>query len=237
MLSVLPFVAAQSVIVTPKKIVYKRTARNVPDFKRTFEVRYPLFSGKLNPAALRGLKTGTDYWRIFDTKLSDNLKDDHWLSSFDYLVKYNKNNILDIWLVMEGVGSYPDGSTKHLVFDIRTGKKLGIADLFAADRLPELLSKIRTVMKRQESEIDTDEAREALVSHRESYPELHPTPDKIQFKDLDGFTITDKGVTFVYDYGFPHVIEALEPSNEFFLSYSELKPFIRADGLLARFVR
>jgi hypothetical protein len=41
----------------------------------------------------------------------------------------------------------------------------------------------------------------------------------------------------MYDYGFPHVIEALEPSNEIFLPYSQLKPFIRTDGLLARFVR
>lgn len=32
------------------------------------------------------------------------------------------------------------------------------------------------------------------------------------------------GATFVYDFGFPHVIQALEPSGECFLSYEELEP-------------
>jgi len=41
----------------------------------------------------------------------------------------------------------------------------------------------------------------------------------------------------MYGYNFAHVEQALEPSGEFFLSYQELKPFVRTDGLLARFVR
>ena len=235
-LCVLPFAAAQSVIVTPKKVVYKRSARNVPDFKRTFEVRYPIFSGKLKPAALRRLKSGTDYWRTFETKLADNLKDDHWLSSFDYVLKYNKHNILDIWLTMEGVGAYPDGETKYLVFDTRTGNKVDFPDLFASDRMPNLLSKIRAVIKRHESAIKDQEVLETLESYLETEPEFHPKPDQIEYKDLD-FTIGDKGVTFLYDYNYAHVVQALEPTGEFFLSYPELKPFIRPEGLLARFVR
>ncbi|HJS52283.1 MAG TPA: hypothetical protein VJ781_10320 [Pyrinomonadaceae bacterium] len=233
-LCVLPFAAAQSVVVTPKKVVNKRSVRNVPDFKRTFEVRYPIFSGKLKPAARRGLKSGTDYWSIFDTKLADNLKDDTWLSSFDYVVKYNKHNLLDIWLVMEGVGAYPDGETKYLVFDTRTGTRISFPDLFAAERMPELLSTIRAVVKREESKIKEEEVREALESYREIESGLRP--DQIEFKHLD-FTISDKGVTFLFDYNYPHVVQALEPSGEFFVSYADLKPFIRSDGLLARFVR
>lgn len=232
-------VAAQSVTVRPKKVIYKRTAKSVPDWKRTFEVRYPIFSGKLTPAALRGLKARTDYWRIFDIKLADNLRDDHWLSSLDYVVKYNKHNILDLWLIMEGVGAYPDGLVKHFVFDTRTGNKVGIPDLFAAPRMPALLLKIREVMKRTEAEAfkESEEVREMLEGYREDQTEFHLKPDQIDFKNLDGFTISDTGVTFLYDYSYPHVAQALEPSGEFFISYRELKPFIRRDGLLARFVR
>jgi hypothetical protein len=231
--------AAQSIVVTPKRVVYKRTGRNVPDFKRTFEVRYPIFSGKLTPVARRGLRSGTDYWRIFDMKLADNLRDDHWLSNLDYEVKYNKYNILDIWLFVEGVAAYPDGSSKYLVFDIRTGRKLDYSDLFISSRMRDLLSKIRAVMKHSEAEAlkDSEEMRETLAYYRNFTPEFHPTPDKIEFKNLDGFTISDTGVTFLYDYGYAHVAQALEPPGEFFLSYAELKPFIRPDGLLARFVR
>ena len=233
------FAAGQSVVVKSKKVVYKRTGKSVPEFQRTFEVDYPIFSGKLTPAALRSIRRQTDYWRVFDMKLADNLRREHWLSNFDYVVRYNKHNILDILLIAEGVAAYPDSSIKYFVFDTRTGRKLTVADLFAAAKMPQLLAKIREVMKRSEAEAfkENAETRETLEYYREAYPELHPTPDQFAFRHLDGFSISDTGVTFIYDYDFAHVAEALEPSNEFFLSYAELRPFIRMDGLLARFVR
>jgi hypothetical protein len=229
----------QTVTVKPRKVVYKRTAKNVPDHQRTFEVEYPVFSGKLTPSALSALKTGTDYWRIFDTSLAANLKTDHWLSSLGYEVKYNNHNILDILLYIEGVGAYPDGSSRALVFDLRSGRKLTYADLFTTSRLPELVSKIRSVMKQNEEEAikENEEVRERLAYYREAYPEIHKLPAAIELKDLDGFSISDTGVTFLKRYGFAHVEQALEPSGEFFLSYKDLTPFIRTDGLLARFVR
>ncbi len=231
------FVGAQSVTVRPRKVVYNRTAKSVPDFKRTFEVRYPMFSGKLRPAVLQRLKAGTDYWKIFKLSLAENLKDDHWLSSFDYDVTYNKRNILDIALTIEGIGAYPDGSTKHLVFDLRTGKTLSYADLFL--RLPDLLAKIRAVMKQKEDDAvkESDEVRETLANYRETAAEFHPPIEKIQLKDLDGFSIGEDGVRFFYDYNYAHVVQALEPFDEVLLPYGELKPFIRTDGLLAQFVR
>lgn len=229
--------AAQTVIVTPKRVVYKRTGRDVPKWKRTFELRYPVFSGGLTAKARRNLKEGTDYWRLFDQTLAENLKDDHWLSSFDYIVKYNKHNILDIELVMEGVGAYPDGETKYLVFDTRTGRRLNFPDLFESARLPDLLLKIRAVMKRKEAAETSGEIREMLASNRENEPDFYPTPDKIDLDDLDGFSINDRGVTFIYDYGYAHVAQALEPSGNFFISYPQLRSVIRRDGLLARFIR
>jgi len=233
------FAAGQSVVVKSKKVVYKRTGKSVPEFQRTFEVDYPIFSGKLTPAALRSIRRQTDYWRVFDMKLADNLRREHWLSNFDYVVRYNKHNILDILLIAEGVAAYPDSAIRYFVFDTRTGRKLTVTDLFAGAKMPQLLMKLREVMKLHEAEAirETAETRETLEYYREAYPDLHPTPDRFTFKDLDGFSISDSGVTFIYDYDFAHVVQALQPTGEFFLSYAELKPFIRMDGLLARFVR
>ncbi|MEO8042608.1 MAG: hypothetical protein ABI646_08370, partial [Acidobacteriota bacterium] len=132
-----------------------------------------------------------------------------------------------------------DGVTKFLVFDIRTGRKLNHSDLFIPARLPDLLAKIRTVMKRGEEAAlkKSEEMRSMLADFRAIDPEFHPLPEKIEFKDLQGFGISDTGVTFKYDYGYPHVAEALEPPGDFFIAYYDLKPLIRTDGLLARFVR
>jgi hypothetical protein len=43
-------------------------------------------------------------------------------------------------------------------------------------------------------------------------------------------------VTFLYDAGFPHAIQALEPNGNYFFSYAELRPFIKKDGLLGTFI-
>jgi len=228
-------VNGQSVTITPRKETYKRTAADVPDFKRHFEVRYPVFSGNLTRAALANLKTNTDYWQVFEISLEENLKDDDWLTSLDYQVIYNKNNILDIRLAMEGVGAYPDTSYLYMVFDLRTGKEVAVEDLFA--QLPRLRNMIRAKMKSQENALGR-EVKKELALHRsfESGAEYYPPPEKLELKSLEGFSVSDRGVTFLYDYGFPHVSQALQPPGKFFFSWAQLKPLIRRDGLLARFI-
>ena len=55
---------------------------------------------------------------------------------------------------------------------------------------------------------------------------------KFVVKNLDEFAVSDKGVTFLYDARFPHAIRALQPTGEYFFSYTELRPHIRRNGPL-----
>ena len=48
---------------------------------------------------------------------------------------------------------------------------------------------------------------------REAYEAL-----KFEAQNLDEFSVGRKGVTFLYDAGFPHVIRALEPDGHYFFS-------------------
>ena len=236
-LILIPGVAAsQSVRITPKKVIYKRLGKDVPDYKRTFEVRYPVFSGKLSAPALRNLKRNTDYWPLFEINLSENLTDDDWLSSLGYQVKYNNKNLLAIWLSEEGSGAYPDSITKYLVIDLRNGNVLTIEDLFKTNQLTSLRNVIRQKMKSQKGALNK-ERKDELKEIRKMSPELYPLPTKLELKNLSGFSISDRGVTFIYSYDYPHAAKAFEPSGAFFVPYSQLRPFIRNDGLLARFVR
>jgi hypothetical protein len=59
---------------------------------------------------------------------------------------------------------------------------------------------------------------------------------KFELKDLDNFSVGKTGITFLYDAGFPQVIAAYEPSGKYFMSYAELKPFVKRDGMLWQFV-
>jgi len=226
----------QSIVVTPKKVVYRR-AGDVPDYKRTFKVRYPVFNGHISKSATQNLKSNTDYWRLFEMSLEENLKgDEDWISRLDYQVKYNKNGFLAIWLTMEGSGAYPDSSTKYLVLDLRTGNEIKLEDLFERSKLAGLRDLIRRKMKAAENRLNKEMGDELQI-HRQMSPEFYPRPEKLELKDLHGFSISERGVTFLYDYEYAHVSEALEPPGKFFAAYTELRTFIRRDGLLARFIR
>jgi hypothetical protein len=111
-----------------------------------------------------------------------------------------------------------------------------IEDLFEESQLTQLRDLIRRRMKASENALDK-EMKEMLKTQREGGPEFHPRPEKLELENLEGFSISDRGVTFIYDYGYAHVVQALEPSGDFFIPISQLKSFIRRDGLLARFIR
>jgi len=53
-------------------------------------------------------------------------------------------------------------------------------------------------------------------------------------KELDQFSVSDEGVTFIFDYGFPHAIKALEPEGRYFFSWPELRGLVRRNGALQR---
>ena len=225
-----------SFAIVPKTIVYKRTLKGLSDYKRTFEIRYPVIVGRLPMAVRKTIERNLSYWTNFDDTLRENLSRDYWLESYNYEVRYNKNNLLDVWLTGEGSAAYPDSRTKYIVIDTRSGKKLAISDVFSQAKLPLLLKEIRNVMRRSEVALDS-ESRKELIEIREMQPEFYPTPEKLLLKNLDGFSVSDKGITFIYDYGYAHVVQALEPPGNFFIPYSELKPLIKRGSLLERFVK
>jgi hypothetical protein len=61
-------------------------------------------------------------------------------------------------------------------------------------------------------------------------------PLEFKVEHLNDFSVGDKGVTFLYDAGYPHVIKAFEPDGQYFFSYAELKPYIKPNGPLGQFL-
>lgn len=227
--------SAQSVTVKGDLNKYKRSGVDVPDFKRDFEIYKPVFSGRPQNV-LDKLTSATDYWTVFEMSLDDNLEDEDWLSGCNYTVKYNAKNLLSIWLTCDGVAAYVTAMTKYLTFDLRNGELLKVEDLFKPESLTSVNKAVINVMKAEEAKMDA-EAKEYLKGERESYPESNPAPDKITLKDLAGFAISDKGVIFIYEYNFANVAKAYEPDGQFLIPFSELKQFIKPDGLLGGFIR
>ena len=233
---------SQSVVITPKKTVYTRKGKETPKIKRTFVVTYPVVSGKLSPASKKKLENTISYWRVFETTLAENMSEYNWLTEMSYTVNYNKNGILDISLTEEGVGAYPDGQTVTLVVDLKTGAQVKFEDVFSADQKTEFAAFVDQKLDAEKREIikevesgnfgDGIPDKEGDNWIKEKLQEL-----KFTAETFNEFSVSDKGVTILYDAGFPHVIQAAQPDGRYFFTWAEIKPFIKPAGLLGRFIR
>lgn len=220
-------------IINSNKVTYTRKGDNISEYKRTFVVNYPKIDNVRNPAVRRNLAALINYWRIFGLSLDENLGSYTWLDSLDYKVNYNKDSLLDISLMMEGSGAYPSRSVKTLVVNLRTGKRIYITNVFT--NIGQLIVKLE---KAQENEIK-NHISEIKRNNPEDYSAAKDLfrNKRYQMNKLDEFSISDKGVTFLHDYGFPHAVKALQPDGRYFFTWAEMKPFIKPYGLLGKFIR
>jgi hypothetical protein len=220
----------QSVIVTPKKIIYKRP-KPLMDFKKSFSVVRPKVRAA-NLAIAKKIETAISYEKIFDFSIKDEINEIQWLEEASYTVDYNKNGILGVTLSMTGTGAYPSEASQPVVVNIEIGGRVAAKDIFV--KLPQLAAKGK--------QTQAAEIKRSIVEIKKENPDEGNPASLFESADftvehLDRFSVSDKGITFWYEYGFPHVIQALQPEGRYFFSWAELKPFIKSDGLLARFNR
>jgi hypothetical protein len=98
-------VFGQSVVVTPKKVTYRRP-KPLSEYKKSFSVTYPRVSG-LSAALNKKVESSISYEKVADLKVKEEISDIQWLEEATYKVNYNKNGILDITLNVSGSGAYP----------------------------------------------------------------------------------------------------------------------------------
>ncbi|HYO91456.1 MAG TPA: DUF3298 domain-containing protein [Pyrinomonadaceae bacterium] len=233
-------VPADRVVIEKRRVVIVRTGKFVRDFptRRRAVISYPFIrSGASNAAALRKVRALLQLKNIFDTSIAE-YREDTWLDEFDYKVNYNRNFILDITFMQNGTGAYPDGQTRNFAVNLKTGEVIKARDVFKPEALKTLAEmvdrKLQAENKQTLKEMEQDSSLTA--EDRSNYQEQF-APLKFEIKNLDDFSINDKGITFLYDAGFPHVIQAIEPVGQYFFSYEELRSFIKPEGLLGIFVR
>lgn len=220
----------QGVIVTPKKIIYKRP-KPLMDFKKNFTVIRPKIKG-LSLALAKKSEDAVSYEKNFDFNVKEEINEIQWLEEASYDVDYNKNGILGVTLWLSGSGAYPSVNSKPVIVNLKNGERVTARNVFL--KLTELAAKVKKTQR--------EEVKKAIVDIKKENPEEENPATLFEntnysVKNLDEFSIDDKGITFWYDYGFPHVILALQPEGRYFFTWTQLKPFIRREGLLGRFVR
>ncbi len=225
-------VRGDRVIIQSRRIVLRRPREIVKDFpeRRTAVVTYPVISGLSDAAVLRKLRAAIDFKNIFDYSLEE-YRSDAWLSEFGYVVNYNRNYMLDITFRQSGMGAYPDEHEKHFLISLKDGSLVQATDVFDADKINQIIAVVDRQLQREiERILSKVQDPEEKAAMQDAFDNL-----KFEAKDVDQFSVSAAGVTFLYDAGFPHVIKAWEPSGRYFFGYDALRGVIKRDGLLGRF--
>ena len=225
-----------SVTVRPRKIIIQRTAsviRHAPD-RKTAVIVVPVVTGISDPAVLGRVRSELDLKNIFGSTLQD-YREDTWLSDFGYKVNYNADYLLDITFTQSGLAAYPDTHEKHLLINLQSGTPVKAADVFDSAKLESLAQLIDRELQKELAKLRAENLSDASSSdERQALTDAYSNL-KIERENLDEFSVGKTGITFLYDAGFPHVIEALEPQGRYFFSYKTLNDYIRRDGPLRKF--
>lgn len=222
------------VIVKPRKVVITRRGELIKTFpeKKRATITYPIVTGLKDPRVLRRVQAILQVKNVFDSSIAE-YRDDTWLEEFTYEVNYNKNSILDITFSQSGSGAYPDDQSRHFAINLKNGKVFKASDVFVVDKFGALAALVDTQLQDELKEIARESAKELP-----EYKEIVESQGELKFtaKNLDDFSVSAKGITFLFDAGYPHVIRAFEPGGQYFVSFEELKPYIKRDSALGQFI-
>lgn len=233
--------AQERAVVRKKRVVVIRTGEVARDFphRRRAVVNLPVVSGLSDPKVLRKVRAALDLKNVFQTSLAE-YRRDAWLEELDFKVNYNRRHILDVTFWQEGSGAYPDTQQAHFAISLRTGDVLKAQDVFepaglyalaalANEKLrAEVAEQIRVVERDKELSADAD----GLSGIKDALSGL-----SFNVEHLDNFEVGEAGVTFLYDAGFPHVIQAVQPAGRYFFTYAQLAPYVRRGGPLGVFLK
>ena len=228
-----PNLVGDRVNIQRRRIVLVRSpelTRQFPERSRAV-VTYPVISGLSDAAVLRRVRSLLKFKNIFDYSLKE-YREDAWLSEFSYVVNYNRNYLLDITFRQSGMAAYPDEQSKHFLINLKDGRIVKARDVFETGKLDSLAAMVNSKLQREIKRIANENRspnEKELVDG--AYDNL-----KFELTNIDEFSVGPRGITFLYDAGFPHVIKALEPGGRYFFSYAALREYIKRDGLLGQFV-
>ena len=111
---------------------------------------------------------------------------------------------------------------------------LKASDVFLPGKLQQLATLVNEKLQHELKESTPEILKGGDISAND-LRDLHEAL-KFEVANLNDFEVSNDGLVFLYDAGFPHVIKALEPDGRYYFSYQELKPFLKTDGPLWQFV-
>ena len=156
----------------------------------------------------------------------DAIESDGWADEIDFQAPYKQKGLLSLEVTMDGSAAYPDVLVVRRVIDLKTGALVGPETWDPAHTAALVASLDASLQERVKT------ARAEAGSDGPS-PEMF---DGFSFKDsnLKDFSLGPSGVTFHFDFGFPHAMLAAEPDGNLLLTWAEAGAYLSADSPLRR---
>jgi hypothetical protein len=223
------------VTITEKtdRLTWGDPTRSEPGYREA-KLRIPLISGIADRTLLKQIQNAVSLKTLFGKSLEEmraDYADEHWLTRLDYRVNYNANSLLHLTYFGEGLGAYPSQFERHIAVNLNTGRVLRSHDLFKTQSLGILARQVDEKMQ-----LAIREKMAKLAEDMQDIGDQRYKEHRFRVRHLDNFIVTPEGVTFSYDYDFPHVIRAAEPEGKFSFTYAELQPFIKPKGAIAALI-
>jgi hypothetical protein len=160
-----------------------------------------------------------------------------------YEVLYNDHGLLSVEFTSEYKGAYASSVKRHATFDLRTGRLLEVRDLVAdtlalqqrwQQSINRRVAEHLSALPKNFPQIEADTNLLADVKHRlywnDSTSMVELQAGEPRFYD---FAVTSFGLMLYYDFGFPHIIEALQPDPDYQFTYADIKLWLKPKGPLS----
>lgn len=153
------------------------------------------------------------------------------LTACSYAVLHNDGRLLSFGLHLETTGAYSYYTTRHAVFDLRTGQQLHLAEVLA-DPPVQLRQRLQAAINPRIAEtladvLEETEGDTALVHDLARRFDWNPTTRQVAFDApseplIDDFVVTRTGVSLFYTPYLPHVIASYAPEAAYVFPFNSL---------------
>jgi hypothetical protein len=219
------FCAAQSIKIVPKTIIYKRLNVDANDAlgMKEFSIMYP----KILSDNGSKIEAVLSYEKLFEFNIEKEINAERGIRKLEYKTLFNSENILSIKLSLDTYTFSDLHDVKFITLNTKTAEIIKPAEVFK-----NLNQLAKSCKKSRLKSINA-------VKRRYSRKDYGTLFDNIKFttEELKGFTVENRGITFHYPYTFVRTAIMFEPNNDYFFSWKQLKPYLKTDGLFARFAR
>ncbi len=170
---------------------------------------------------LREVTAGNEEGKYF---ILDGVEDEG-LSVKEVKINYDKDDIFSVSLIFNFYGAYPVSYEKYYSFFLPSEDIIKIEELVKEEELVNLASVLE------------EKIRDNVINKRE-YVEINFNDSLDWFDEmtkdvaidtqemLNNFKITVEGITFYYNFDFPHVAKEIEPQGAVQISFEDLRYFL-----------